>query len=168
MIFENNAKELSVTNNQLALEYFKRFTASISLGSGAGLAALLSFTSVYQGKESIYLSNIVPSLWGFVVALIFSGITPYFLYLHFSKTGEALRQNHNNNELKKALLDNGVQKSVIDKIIPNKHHEDENANWFWSNIWWASSRFTLFISGSSFLAALIYPIWRVTFKGTLI
>lgn len=166
MELENNARELSIKNTEIALDYYKRFTVSICVASGAGIAALLSFVSAYEGIESLYFSSVLVSLWGFTVALILSGITPFFLYLSYSESGEALREQHNRRQIEKALMDQGLSKTQIEEAFPKDPKQSKR--WFNHRLWGNLSRLFLVVSAIGFIIGLVYPIVRITLKGNLI
>lgn len=152
----------------------------LGVGAGGGVVALLSFAANLPDPDYA-LGKLVPSLAGYIGALVFAAPTMLLLSLELTQSAAHFAAAHNRDDLKAVIAGlphriasppaleaklNAERNHYI-KQHDDEHKEAEDA-WRWRSRWRALRLSLTAVSGLLFVASSAYPVFLICTKNRLV
>jgi hypothetical protein len=150
--------------------YQRQFVLWLGIGSGSGIAALLSFAANLPDPD-FALKALLPSLTAFAIGVVCAAATVFFLGLRDSEGAYHHSEAHNRAETGRAIsaiplvlashknvadeMNRGRDKFVADN---RKAHEAAEAAWRSRQHWHMAYCFCAVLSTAGFVAGAVWPI----------
>ena len=157
-----NANSVLEKYDRYSYEYERRFISSIGVFAAAGFAFCFT-SSRFTDDIERFLEALLPSLWGFLLALVLSGVAPWLKSLQYRKLRDSIYSSESAKVISVGPKDDNslLTREMKAKALLNFSDKDFKKHQYW--LW--ASRTALVISALSLVFALSWPLVLLSTKG---